>query len=402
MCAGKTNEPMTSYRPGVLVMVSSLAAGGAEKHAIALANRLDPTRLRASLCHLKAVGGLTSDLDAARLETVLCLNVTRKCDWRAVGELARQIDARQIDIVICTNVYPLLYALVAARLAKRPIRIVEVYHTTGYRAPIESRMWTMLNAFVFRQAALVVWVSNKQREYWRARAVRGTRDVVIHNGIDTAWFTDRYSAAQKDAVRASFGFAPTDYVIGICAALRPEKQHGDLLQAMRRLRQAGVPAKLLIIGEGQQRLSIERGIAELHLQGSVAIAGYQSDVRPFVASCDVMVLTSHVVETFSLAALEAMSLGKPMVMTRIGGAEEQVVHGANGLLFEPGDIATLAQHLQLLADPAKRAAMGEIAAQTVRERFTVQRMVARFTDELERLMPDELQATSAVQNRVTP
>jgi glycosyltransferase involved in cell wall biosynthesis len=97
-----------------------------------------------------------------------------------------------------------------------------------------------------------------------------------------------------------------------------------------------------------------------------------------------------------------MSLGKPMVMTRIGGAEEQVVHGSNGLLFEPGDIGTLARHLQLLADPARRAAMGEVAAQTVREHFTVQRMVARFTDELERLMSGELQATSAVQNRVTP
>ncbi|HEY7640254.1 MAG TPA: glycosyltransferase [Steroidobacteraceae bacterium] len=392
---------MTSYRPGVLIMVSSLVAGGAEKHAISLANRLDPTRFRASLCHLKAAGGLTADLDAARLETVLCLDVTRKWDWRAVGELARQIDARQIDIVVCTNTYPLLYALVAARLAKRPIRIVEVYHTTGYRTPIQSRLRMMLDAFVFRQAALVVWVSNKQREYWRARGVRGARDVVIHNGIDTAWFTDRYSTAQKEAVRASFGFAPSDYVIGICAALRPEKQHGDLLQAMRRLHQAGVAAKLLIVGEGQQRSSIERGIAELQLQGSVAIAGYQSDVRPFIASCDVMVLTSHAVETFSLAALEAMSLGKPMVMTRIGGAEEQVVHGTNGLLFEAGDIGALAQHLQLLADPPGRAAMGEAAAQMVRERFTVQRMVARFTDELERLIPDERQGTSALHNRVT-
>lgn len=389
---------MTSYRPGVLVMVNSLAAGGAEKHAISLANRLDATRFRASLCHLKAVGGLGPDVDASRLEAVLCLNVARKCDWRAALQLARQIDARQIDVVVCTNGYPLLYALIAQRLASRPIRLVEVYHTTGYRAPIKSRLRMMLNAFVFRQAALVVWVSNKQREYWRTRWVCGKRDVVIHNGIDTAHFTDRYSAEQKAAVRARFGYAPQDYVIGICAALRPEKQHGDLLLAMHRLQQAGIAARLLIIGEGPQRLSIERSIAELRLHASVAIAGYQTDVRPFIASCDVMVLTSHVVETFSLAALEAMSMAKPMVMTRIGGAEEQVVHGTNGLLFEPGDIDTLAHHLELLADPARRNAMGAVAAQTVRERFTVQCMVARFTDELERLIPGELQVTRTVPN----
>jgi glycosyltransferase involved in cell wall biosynthesis len=389
---------MIRQRPGVLVMVNTLAAGGAEKHAISLANRLDPMRFRASLCHLKAVGGLGSDVDASRLEAVLCLNVTRKCDWRAALELARQIDARQIDIVVCTNGYPLLYALLAARLARRRIRIVEVYHTTGYRAPIKSRLRMVLNAFVFRQAALVVWVSNKQRQYWRERWVRPRRDVVIHNGIDTAHFTDRNSAEQKAAVRAQFGFAPDDYVIGICAALRREKQHGDLLQAMQRLWHAGMPAKLLIIGEGPQRASIERGIAELGLQGCVAIAGHRTDVRPYVASCDVMVLTSHVVETFSLAALEAMSMGKPMVMTRIGGAEEQIVHGANGLLFEAGDIGGLTGHLQVLADPARRAAMGAVAAQTVRERFTVQRMVARFTDELERLIDGELQVPSTVPN----
>jgi glycosyltransferase involved in cell wall biosynthesis len=95
-----------------------------------------------------------------------------------------------------------------------------------------------------------------------------------------------------------------------------------------------------------------------------------------------MTLTSHAVETFSIAALESMALGKPLVMSHIGGAAEQVQSGVNGFLFEPGDIETLARHLAALADPQKRQTMGEAARQIVRGTFTVERMVAAFTREL--------------------
>ena len=243
----------------------------------------------------------------------------------------------------------------------------------------------LLNRFAFRQCELVIYVSHKQREYWRARGLRAKRDAVIQNGIDADYFTDRYTPQQKAATRAEFGFAPSDFLVGICAALRVEKAHGDLLRALRRLRDGGVPAKLLIIGDGSQRGEIERHIAELELSGHAVIAGHRNDVRPYIACCDVMTLTSHVIETFSIAALESMALGKPVVLTRIGGAEEQVRHGGNGFLFEPGDVATLAHHLRRLTAATDRLSMGAIAARDVRERFTIQRMVERFTGELQQL-----------------
>src|SRR5688572_3828156 len=111
-----------------------------------------------------------------------------------------------------------------------------------------------------------------------------------------------------------------------------------------------------------------------------------------------MTLTSHVVETFSIAALESMSLGKPVVLTRIGGAEEQVRHGINGLLFEPGDIDALVRNLRELADAESRRRMGAAGAQAVREQFTLQRMVERFMDELQKLTDRRppLQLTSTV------
>jgi glycosyltransferase involved in cell wall biosynthesis len=104
------------------------------------------------------------------------------------------------------------------------------------------------------------------------------------------------------------------------------------------------------------------------------------------------------IETFSIAALEAMSLGKPMVMGSVGGAAEQVVHGTSGLLFRPGDIEMLVRHLCTLANRERRSRMGAAAAQLVRERFTIQRMVANFTVELQNLTDARVRLTSTVQN----
>ena len=370
----------TLHRPGVLILVSSLLPGGAEKHAIALANRLDTTRFRLTVCSIKAADRRAAELDASRLDALISLEVRDKFSWRAVERLAREIDRQRIDIIVCVNGYPVLHALAASLRARRRVRLVEVFHTTR-PARIKGRAHMLLNRILFRHCDLLIYVSHAQRQYWRGRGLRARRDIVIQNGVDTAHFADRLTAAQRAQVRAEFGFAPDDYVIGLCGYLRPEKAHDDLLRALHRLRQRGVPAKALLIGDGPRRAHIEQLIAQLQLEQAVVITGYRPDVRPCIASCDVMTLTSHD-ETFSLAALESMALGKPLVMTRVGGAEEQVQHGVNGLLYEPADIEALTSHLAVLAEPLQRQAMGEAARQSVHRTFTVERMMAAFTCEL--------------------
>jgi glycosyltransferase involved in cell wall biosynthesis len=369
---------------GVLVMVNSLRIGGAEKHAIALTNHLDRTQFRTQLCSLKGGGTLDRELDERSAEPFV-LDVRKKFDWNAVSRLARHIDQHQIDILVCTNGYPLLYALPASRMTKRSVRLVEVFHTTGVRSSFGSRVRAALNRMVFKRCELLVYVSALQGDFWRARGLRAKRDIVIHNGIDTEHFTDRYSAAEKAQARAAYGFTPNDYVVGICASLRPEKAHLDLLDAVRRLRAAGINIRVLIIGDGAERPRIEAKVAEWDLQGIVAITGYQSDVRPLIAACDVMTLTSHTIETFSIAALESMALGKPLVLSRVGGAEEQVIPGETGFLFAPGDIDALTMHLKTLSDTALAHRMGRTAARMVRERFTTQQMVGAFERELNAL-----------------
>lgn len=365
------------------LVVSSLCFGGAEKHIVTLANRLAAAGHQIWLVYLKPVEALLPQVQREALQGVQCLHVSRKLDLRAVNALAELVNRNSIDALLCVNEYPALYALLAARRTRVRPRLVEIFHTTTF-GRLKDEFQMLLYRVVLRRFDLLVYVSERQREHWLRRGLRAHRDLVIHNGIDLARFVaDEHDPAQT---RASLGLSSDDYVVGICAALRPEKAHGDLLQAVALLRDRLPHLRVLVIGDGPERPGIERRIAELDLQQRVIITGFQSDVRPFVAACDVMVLCSRAVETFSIAALEAMALARPLVLSRIGGADEQVVPGITGELFEAGDVPALARHLETLADKPLSRRMGEAAALRVRERFTEQKMVDGFEAALAELV----------------
>jgi glycosyltransferase involved in cell wall biosynthesis len=365
----------------LMLLVNTLGFGGAEKHIVTLANGLDTERFRCSVVYLKPDEALLPQLDRSRLDAVISLNIQRRLDFAAIGALAAKIDELGTDAILCATEYPTLLAWLATRKSRRKPKLIEVFHTTVF-GTFKERLAMSLFGRIFRRFDLLVYVSSKQQDYWQARGLRARQNVMIHNGVDPEYFRDAYSAQQKSALRGRYGFGSDDFVVGICAALRPEKAHGDLLQALVRLQRAGSNARCLIIGDGPERAHIEQTIAALELQQSVAITGYQTDVRPLVACCDVMVLPSHAVETFSIATLEAMALGKPVVLSRIGGAEELVIHGECGLLFEAGRVDQLTAHMQTLAVPGTRQRMGAAAAERVRASFTESGMLQRYAEQL--------------------
>jgi glycosyltransferase involved in cell wall biosynthesis len=211
------------------------------------------------------------------------------------------------------------------------------------------------------------------------------RDTVIHNGIDTARFTDQWSAQDKRQLRRAQGFADEDLVVGVCGVMRPEKAHGDFLRALACLAGRGQRVCGWLIGDGPLRASLEREIDELGLRDRVRISGFVQDVRPLVAACDAMAITSTT-ETFSIAALEAMALGKPMLMTDVGGAGEQVRHGYSGLLVPVGDVEAVADGLARWLEPACREAMGLHAQADVRASFDVATMVQGFERQFQALV----------------
>jgi glycosyltransferase involved in cell wall biosynthesis len=376
---------MSASRPGLLFIVNSLGLGGAEKQVITLLNHLDLGRFRLHLAYLKRVEHLIPELRAERLDAMLCCDVSRGIELEGVRRLRSLIRERDIDAIVCTNTYSMLYGSLARATSRPGPKLAGVFHTTVLRSYKEKAQMLLYEQLCSR-CDLLVYVCENQRQYWRKRGLRSATDAVVHNGIDVNHFTDRYTPEEKAALRHRLGFDVHDYVIGICSSLRPEKAHGDLIRALGRLRSNGLPAKALLIGDGPERPAIERMLDEYRLAEHVRITGVQKDVRPFIAACDVMTLVSHAIETFSLAALESMALGKPLVMSDISGASEQVIYGHNGFLFEPGDIDALTLHLSSLTSRALCEQMGLASARRVRELFTVQTMTDGFTEQMTRLL----------------
>jgi glycosyltransferase involved in cell wall biosynthesis len=200
---------------------------------------------------------------------------------------------------------------------------------------------------------------------------------MIYNGVDTQHFQPAAWAAAGRARRAECGFTEADRVVGLCAVMRPEKAHGDLLHAMLEADRAGVHWKALLIGDGPLRPQIEADIRRLGLENRVFITGYLKDVRADLAACDVASLVS-VTETFSIAVLEAMAMGRPMLMSDVGGAREQIEHGRTGWLFPAGDVDALARCLVEAADAECLARMGATARERAVSDYSIGTMIERY------------------------
>ena len=358
----------------LLFVTGSLVHGGAERHAITLANRLAE---RGHECHFAYVKNDPSQLERLRgAASVHCLHARKYLDAAALGRLKELVARTRPTHIVAVNQYALLYA----SLARRAAPLAVTWHTTE---PASAKEWLQMLYYrpLFWRADWLACVCENQRRYWRRRALFARRNDVIHNGIDTAHWQPQPEAASA-ALRAALGFAPTDLVLGLSAVLRPEKNPVQLVEAVARLRARNIPACALLIGDGAMRPAIEARARSLGVATRVRITGLQADVRPLVGACDAVVLCSTAVETFSLAALEAMALGRPVVQSQIGGAAEMTVPGENGALFPVGDTAALVERLAALADPAARRRMGAAARATVESRFSERAMVDRYEQRL--------------------
>lgn len=362
----------------LLFITGSLVHGGAERHAITLANRLAE---RGHDCHFAYVKDDPSQLERLRgPASVRCLQARRYLDPAALARLASLLGELEPTHLVAANPYALLYASLARRRARSRAPLAVVWHTTQ---PASGKEWLQMLYYrpFFWRADWLAYVCENQRRYWRRRGLSARRESVIHNGIDLEYW--RPGAPQAaSALRAQLGFAPGELVLGMSAVLRREKNHRQLLEALARLRATGIPARALLIGDGPMRPAIEARARQLGLERHVRITGFQADVRPFVGACDAIVLCSTAVETFSLAALEAMALERPVVQSEIGGAAEMTLPGENGELFPVGDTEALVERLAGLADPAQRRRLGARARADVEQRFSERAMVERYEQAL--------------------
>lgn len=357
-------------------VLNSLSVGGSERKIVMVANRLAKRGRKIHIAVLNEAAALRESIDPSI--PILDLKRKGKFDSRVVRLLGDYIKAKKISLAWAVNLYPMLYAYLSTRSFSPHVRVVGSSNTSSFHSLYES-LQMLVYVPVIRRLDSFVFGSYSQMDNWKKKyRLGGTNMLVIHNGVDLSAYKADDDPAVTRQERVRFGFREDEIVVGMVAQFRPEKAQSDLLMAVKKMLDKGRPIKVLLIGDGEA-MDVVRTVAEqLGITEAVIFTGLLKDVKPALIAMDIFALTSRSVETFSNAALEAMAMSLPVVLSDIGGAREMVEHGVNGYLFPPGDVEKLYQRLELLTDESLRHKLGATSRDIVEKNFSSTAMVDQY------------------------
>lgn len=367
---------VTSPLP-VLFVQTSMPVGGAETLLVNLVRRMDRDVFAPEVVCLKERGPL-GDLLAEEGVPVHYGLLSGKYDLRVLPRLTSLMRHRRIGAVVTVGAGDkMFWGRLAARAAGVPV-VAAALHSTGWPDGVGrlNRMLTPLTD------AFIAVAEPHGRFLIEFEKFPQSKVRVVPNGVDTERFAP---APHAMAIREELGAGPTTPLVGILAALRPEKNHDLFLAAASRILHAVPEAKFIVIGDGPERRHIEETATLLGLydamdpQNSVLrLLGNRDDVPAVLAALDVLTLTSHN-EANPVSILEAMSCGLPVVATNVGSVGESVIEGQTGYLVPAGDKRLLADRvIELLNEPLLAQRLGEAGRERVVERSSLDVMVGGY------------------------
>jgi glycosyltransferase involved in cell wall biosynthesis len=344
----------------LLWLLPALAARGADLRMIVLE---DPRVPAIEFCEALESRGV-------RAETV---RIGGHLDASLVGRLVDRLRSIGPDLVHTHLVHADWYGVTAARRAG--IASVSSRHDNN---PFRRR-WIVrqVNRRVMRSAARIVAISAAVARF--AVDVEGADPasvVTIHYGIEPG-----PRQVQPDAAtRARWGIPSDTPVVGVVGRLIEQKGVDVLIEAFPAVLARHPSARLVIVGEGPARPSLERLVVSSRLEGRAMFAGWVRGGTSVMPACDVIVIPSRW-EGFGIVALEAMACARPIVASSVDALPEIVVHERTGLLVPGGQPAPLAAAIRDLLDrPGWAAALGEAGRVRLTEDFTVDKMADAHLD----------------------
>jgi glycosyltransferase involved in cell wall biosynthesis len=299
---------------------------------------------------------------------------------KANAALRQLIEAQRPRNVVSVNLYPALYVVSATRWSRHRPRTVGLMNTTELR---RGARWK--RSFYSRVLSYLDWTvygCELQRNAWlSADSPMRPRSSVIYNGVDLS----RFSIARVGAatLRVNYGINENAFVVGTVGRLAAEKNQLPLIDAVAELRAAGADVHLMLVGDGPMRSALEQRAAARGVADAVTFTGALPDVRVALKAFDVFVLPSFS-ETFSNAALEAMAMQVPVILTRTGGAAEMIEHGKEGYIIDVHDLDQRLPELlnQLRLDNMLRTRMATAAAARAQQSFSWDGMLAAYQNML--------------------
>ncbi len=362
-------------------IIYRLEIGGLETVVVNLVNRLPRDRFRHAIICLTGYGTFRERIDHPDV-TFHSLGKVEGKDPKIWFRMWRLLRRLKPDIVHTCNLAAMESVLPAA-FAGVPVAIHAEHGRDSYDLDGTNRKYLLLRQLLSPFVDCFVPVS-RDLESWLIKRVRVPESKIrlIVNGIDLTRHPPR-GGPREPLPREGFAPAGT-FVIGTVGRLWPVKDQANLIRAFahlnRRLARGREILRLVLIGDGPERSSVQRLAEELGVADQMWITGWREDVPALLRGLDLMVNPSKA-EGTPLTILEAMAVGLPVVATRVGGVADLVDEGVTGSLAPPGDSEALAWAMVgYLLDPANVVRHGAAGRKRAEELFNLERMVAEYQE----------------------
>lgn len=353
---------------------------------------------------ISAPGPWVEELEAGGIRHVPLHHATRAMspvdDARALGELVGLFRRLRPTIVHTHNPKPGVYGRLAAWIANVPITVNTVHGLYALpEDPLPKRVAVYGLERLAGLASDAELVQNPEDlEKLIQLGVPKDKLHLLGNGIDPDRFDPgRVNPLRTEELRREVGAGPDDVVVGAVGRLVREKGYPELFEAARRVTATRSDVRFVVVGPDdpdKDDAITQHEIADAERDAGIRFLGLRHDVDELYTAFDVYVLASHR-EGFPRSAMEAATMGLPIVTTDIRGCREVVDHGVTGLLVPPRDPDGLADAIGRLVDDAGlRRKMGQAAADKATLEFDQQDQIDLTLGVYDRLLREKLRASA--------
>lgn len=365
----------------ILVVSKHLNLGGAERLLVDALPYLDRQRFDYSFAYLLSGGNFLVPQFEALGFPVHCLGMPSNSGFPlTVLELSRLQRRFGFDLVHAHLPLPGIATRIVAR--RHGIPVVYTEHNLQERLHPLTR-WA--NRVTLDWNAIVFAVSQEVANSIEGVGLRKkARILTLLNGVPVEAI--RAEASNLDGLRQELGIPDGHLVVGTVAVFSGKKRLQDWLEVARRIADQRKDVTFVLAGAGPEEASLKASVAAMGLADRIRMPGFRPDGRRVLALLDVYLMTSEY-EGLPIALLEAMALGRPVVVTAVGGIPEVVQNGKEGFLTPVAAVDELAQcSIQLLDNPALRLEMGQRGVQRVDKEFHLRTRVQFVEDTYLRIL----------------
>jgi glycosyltransferase involved in cell wall biosynthesis len=353
----------------ILYLSTSSGPGGAERVISNLASSLDPERFRAILCLFRP--GWIQERSESRGVGTHIIPTHGMTDWRWALRFNRLLRQEQVDLIHAHEFDANVQGTFVAAMSGVPL--VGTVHGKNYFW--EKFRRRVAYRWVSRRATMVAVSQNLKEFVMEKVGISPDRIKVIYNGVDALPYCDRTDVEQ---CRKELRIPQNDHLVGVVGNLYPVKGHQYLIDGIPAVLKKCPNTSFVFAGRGQLEPELKEQVHRLGLDKRVHFLGLRQDIPRILAMLDVFVQPS-LSEGLSMAILEAMIAGKPVVATQVGGNPELVLEGETGFLVPPRDSQALASSLvTLLTNKEQAAQLAEKGKSRAAGQFSLETMVRAY------------------------